>query len=117
MSGTPRRNGRRVGDRFVPRRPLRLGRDAPAKMAARSISAVEVQAILADNVIIQVVHHRSRFVLLGVVGARPLIAVVADDEVTDATVLISVYEPDEEYGWTPSAIRAILGDDRREEGP
>jgi hypothetical protein len=86
-------------------------------MAARSISAVEVQAILADNMITQVVHHRSRFVLLGGVGARPLIAVVADDEITDATVLISVYEPDEEYGWTPQAIRAILGDDRREEGP
>ena len=116
MSRTPRSSGRRVGDRFVPRRPLRLGRDAPAKMAARSISAVEVQAILADNVIVQVIDHRARFVLLGV-AARPLVAVVADDEINDATVLISVYEPDEEHGWTPQTIRAILGDDRRKEGP
>jgi hypothetical protein len=88
-------------------------------MAARSISAVEVQTILADNVIVQVIAHRARFVLLGV-AARPLVAVVAvvaDDQITDATVLISVYEPDEEQGWTPQAIRAILGDDRREEGP
>jgi len=106
-----------VGDRFVPRRPLRLGRDTPAKMAARSISAVEVQAILADNVIVQVIDHRARFVLLGVVAARPLIAVVADDEITDATVLISVYEPDQDHGWTARAIRAILDGDRREEGP
>lgn len=86
-------------------------------MAARSISAVEVQTILADNVIVQVVDHRARFVLLGIVAARPLVVVLADDEITDATVLISVYEPDEEHGWTPQTIRAILGDDRREEGP
>jgi hypothetical protein len=86
-------------------------------MAARAIGAVEVQAILAENVIIQVVDHRARFVLLGIVAARPLIAVVADDEITDATVLVSVYEPDEEHGWTPQTIRAILRADRREEGP
>jgi hypothetical protein len=55
--------------------------------------------------------------LLGVVAARPLIAVVADDEISDATVLISVYEPDQDHGWTPEAIRAILESDRREEGP
>jgi hypothetical protein len=54
---------------------------------------------------------------LGIVAARPLIAVVADDEITDATVLVSVYEPDEEHGWTPQTIRAILRADRREEGP
>jgi hypothetical protein len=57
-------------------------------MAARSISAAEVHAILTDNVIVQVIDHRARFVLLGVVSGRPLIAVVADDEVSDATVLI-----------------------------
>ena len=117
MSRTPRRSGRQIGDRFVPRRPLRLGRDAPAKMAARSISAAEVHAILTDNVIVQVIDHRARFVLLGVVAGRPLIAVVADDEISDATVLISVYEPDQDHGWTPEAIRAILEGDRREEGP
>ncbi len=88
MSRTPRRIGRQIGDRFVPRRPLRLGRDAPAKMAARSISADEVQAILTDNMIVQVIDHRARFVLLGVVVGRPLIAVVADDEISGATVLI-----------------------------
>lgn len=88
MSRTPRRIGRQIGDRFVPRRPLRLGRDAPAKMAARSIGAAEVHSILADNVIVEVIDHRARFVLLGVVAARPLIAVVADDDISDATVLI-----------------------------
>lgn len=54
--------------------------------------------------------------LLGVVVGRPLIAVVADDEISDATVLISVYEPEPEHGWTPRSIRAILEEDRREEG-
>lgn len=61
--------------------------------------------------------HRAWFVLLGVVAGRPLIAVVADDESSDATVLISVYEPDQDHGWTPGAIRANLEGDRREEGP
>ena len=77
MTGTPRRSGHQISDRFVPRRPLRLG----------------------------------------VVAARPLVAVVADDEISDATVLISVYEPDQDHGWTPGAIRAILEGDGREEGP
>ena len=117
MNTAPRRSGRRVGDRFGLRRPVRLGRDAPAKMAARSINTAEVLAVLADNVIVQVIEHRNRYVLLGLAADRPLIAVVAEDEITDATVLISVYEPDEEHGWTPETIRVILGDDRREEGP
>ena len=34
-----------------------------------------------------------------------------------ATVLISVFELDQDHGWTPEAIRAILEGDRREEGP
>lgn len=115
MSMAPRHSGRRMGDCFVPRRPLMLGRDAPAKMAARSISAAEVQAILSENVIVRVIDHRARFVLLGVVVGRPLIAVVADDEITDATVLMSVYEPEQEHGWTPRLTRAILEKDRSEE--
>ena len=41
-----------------------------------------VRAILTDNVIVQVVDHRARFVLLCVVAARPLIAVVATHRVT-----------------------------------
>jgi hypothetical protein len=86
-------------------------------MAARSISMIEVGAILSDNVIVRVIDHRDRFVLLGRTIDRPLIAIVADDEITGATVLVSVYEPDEDHGWTQEAIRAILRDDRREEGP
>lgn len=98
----------RIGERFTSRRPLRLGRDAPAKMAARSITEAEVRAVLAENVIVDIVQERDRYILLGQVAGRPLIAVVADDVLDDATVLISVYEPDEEHGWTPQRIEATL---------
>ena len=74
----------------MPRRPLRLGRDAPSKLAARRISEDEVLALLEDHV-------------------------VADDELDDATVLISVYEPDVGHGWTTDTIdRTLRGDGPRE---
>jgi hypothetical protein len=38
-------------------------------------------------------------VLLGHVEERPLHLVVAEDDVMDATVVLSVYEPDEDHGW------------------
>lgn len=37
-----------------------------------------------------------------------MIVVVADDVLDDATVLVSVYEPDEKHGWTPGQIERIL---------
>ncbi len=64
--------------------------------------------MLADHVIVDIVEHRDRYVLLGRAGERPLILVVADDELDDATVLVSAYEPDEEHGWTPERIKATL---------
>lgn len=105
------------GDRFVPRRPLLLGRDAPRKLAARRISEAEVRALLADHVIIDVVEQRNRYVLLGRVDGRPLIAVVADDELDDATVLVSVYEPDAEHGWTTDKIDCTLRGTGTEDPP
>ena len=105
------------GGRFVPRRPLRLGRDAPSKLAARRISEDEVLALLEDHVVVEVVEERNRCVLLGRVRGRALIAVVADDELDDATVLISVYEPDAEQGWTTDTIERTLRGDGPEETP
>lgn len=46
--------------------------------------------------------------LLGRVRGRALIAVVADDELDDATALVSVYEPDENHGWTTETIDRML---------
>lgn len=96
------------GGHFVPRRPLKLGRDAPRKLAARGISEAEVRALLDKHVVIDVVEQRSRYVLLGRVHGRALIAVVADDELDNATVLVSAYEPDEEHGWTTETIERML---------
>jgi hypothetical protein len=102
------------GERFVVRWPLRLGRDAPNKLASRRISPDEVHALLEDHVVVDVVEERNRYVLLGRVGGRALIAVVADDEPDDAKVLISVYEPDAEHGWTTGKIeRTLRGDGPR----
>lgn len=104
------------GGRFVPRRPLKLGRDAPRKLATREISEPEVRALIKDHVVIDVVEERQRYVLLGRVEGRALIAVVADDELDDATVLVSVYEPDEEHGWTTESIERMLTH-TEEDGP
>jgi hypothetical protein len=104
-----------VGGRFVPRRPFKLGRDAPRKLAARGIREWEVRSLLESHVIVDVVEHCSRYVLLGRVAGRALMAVVADDELDDATVLVSVYEPDAARGWTPEMIDRILRGDGPEE--
>lgn len=90
-----------VGDRFRPRE-RRL--DSPAladKMVRRSISRRDIDAVLTDNEIIEVYEHddRVRYVLLGQVVHRPLHVVVAQDDIIYATVVISVYEPDEAHGW------------------
>jgi hypothetical protein len=69
----------RPGERLQLRRPFKLGRDAPAKMAARRITP--------------------------------------DDVLDDATVLVSVYEPDNEHGWTTERIDRILHGDGPEEAP
>jgi hypothetical protein len=69
-----------VGGRFVPRRPFKLGRDAPRKLAARGIREWEVRSLLESHVIVDVVEHRSGYVLRGRVAGRVLMAVVADDE-------------------------------------
>ena len=103
----------RVGGRFVPRRPFRLGRDAPGKLAAREISEHEVRSLLSDHVIVDIIEGRGRYVLLGRVDGRALVAVVADDALDDATVLVSVYEPDGARGWTTELIDRTL----RGEGP
>lgn len=105
------------GDRFVARRPLLLGRDAPRKLAERRISEAEVRALLDDHVIIDVVEDRNRYVLLGRVEGRPLIAVIADDDLDDATVLVSMYEPDAEHGWTTDKIDRTLRGTGTEDPP
>lgn len=105
------------GDRFRARRPLRLGRDAPSKLAERHISEHEVRTLLDDHVIVDVVEDRDRYVLLGRVDGRPLIAVVADDELDDATVLVSAYEPDADHGWTTEKIDRMLRGNGPREAP
>lgn len=94
-----------LGDRFQPRQ-RRLDNPALAdKMVRRSISRREIDAVLTDNEIIEVYEHddRIRYVLLGHVDQRPLHAVVGQDDIIDATVVISVYEPDEAHGWDPAS--------------
>jgi hypothetical protein len=68
------------------------------------MSRDEIEAVLGDNEVIEVYEQedRVRYVLLGVVQDRPLHAVVAEDDILDATVVLSVYEPDEEHGWDSS---------------
>jgi hypothetical protein len=105
------------GDQFIPHRPLVLGRDAPRKLAARRISEDAVRALLDDHVIIDLIEDRDRYVLLGRDDGRPLIAVVADDELDDATVLVSMYEPDAEHGWTTEQIDRTLRGNATEEPP
>jgi hypothetical protein len=94
-----------------------VGRDAPRKLVARRISEDEVRALLDDHVIVDVIEDRDRYVLLGRVDGRPLIAVVADDELDEATVLVSVYEPDAGHGWTTEQIDRTLPGNGTEEPP
>lgn len=103
-----------VGDRFIAR-TRRL--DAPAladKMIRRSITRVEIEEMLGDNEVIEVYEHedRVRYVLLGEVEHRLLHLVIAEDDVINATVVLSAYEPDEAYGWDPAT-----GFRTRKEGP
>ena len=106
-----------LGGRFVLRRPLMLGRDAPSELTARRISEEQVRALLEDHVIIDVVEDHNRYALLSRVERRALIAVIADDDLDDATVLVSAYEPDAEHGWTTAAIDRTLRGDGPEERP
>lgn len=104
-----------IGDRFTARR-RRL--DAPAladKMIRRSITRAAIEAVLSHNEVIEVYEHedRKRYVLLGEVDQRPLHVVVAEDDVIDATVVVSVYEPDEAYGWDPTTGFRTRKEDRR----
>jgi hypothetical protein len=93
-----------TGETFSPR-SRRLDNPALAdKMVHRSVSRREIEAVLTDNEVIEVYEHedRVRYVLLGVVKNRPLHIVVAEDDILDATVVLSVYEPSEEHGWDSS---------------
>lgn len=104
-----------IGDRFAAR-TRRL--DAPAladKMVRRTITRAEIDAVLSRNEVIEVYEHedRQRYVLLGEISARPLHVVVAEDDVIDATVVLSVYEPDEAHGWDPTTGFRTRKEDRR----
>lgn len=104
-----------VGDRFVPRGRLL---DSPAladKMVLRTIARREVASVLKDNEIIEVYDHESRvrYVLLGELDGRLLHVVVAEDDIMNATVVISVYEPDEPHGWDPAGGFRARKEDRR----
>lgn len=104
----------RAGEAFQSRR-RRLDNPALAdKMVERSVSREEIEYVLAHNEIIEVYEHddRVRYVLLGQFDRRPLHVVVAQDDVIDATVVVSVYEPDEVHGWDVAS-----GFRRRKEDP
>jgi hypothetical protein len=105
----------RIGDRFAARR-RRLENPALAdKMVRRSVSRGELEAVLADNEVVEVYEHddRVRYVLLGHVNERWLHVVVAEDDVTDASVVLSVYEPDASHGWDPATGFRTRKEDRR----
>jgi hypothetical protein len=70
-------------------------------MLRRTIGRGEIDAALEDNEVIEIYEHedRVRYVLLGHVEQRPRHVVVVEDDVMDATVVLSVYEPDEDHGW------------------
>lgn len=94
-----------VGQTFTPRR-RRL--EAPAltdKMVRRAISRREISVLLVGGEVIEVYEHESRvrYVLFAKVDGRPLHLVVAEDDILDATVVLSVYEPDENHGWDPAS--------------
>jgi hypothetical protein len=76
-----------------------------------------LRAVLAEHVVIDVIEARNRYVLLARVHGRALIAVVADDELDDATVVVSVYEADAEHGWTSERVDRTLRSDEPREGP
>lgn len=61
------------------------------------------------------IDHRDRILLLGQIVDQPLIVVIADNEIVDATVLFSPDEPDEEREWRPDRIHAIPGGEDRED--
>jgi hypothetical protein len=65
---------RRVGDRDP---PLDVVGTEQARL--RRSSQDEVRALLEDHVVVDVVEERNRYVLLGRVHGRTLIAVVVDD--------------------------------------
>jgi hypothetical protein len=73
-------------------------------MVRRAVTRQRVEAVLLDNEIIEVYDHedRVRCVHLHRVGGRPLHVVVADD-IMDATVVLSVHEPDRAHGWDPAS--------------
>lgn len=92
------------GDSFEPR-PRQLDNPQLAvKMLRRSVTRADLNEVLIRNEIVELYEHHSRvrYVLLGEVDGRPLHVVVAEDDVVDATVVLSVYEPDEDHGWDPS---------------
>lgn len=92
------------GESFEPR-PRQLDNPQLAdKMLRRSVTRVDLSEVLIRNEIVEVYEHHSRvrYVLLGEVDGRPLHVVVAEDDVIDATVVLSVYEPHEDHGWDPS---------------
>ncbi len=92
-----------VGDRF---RAQARRLDAPTladKLLRRGISRSDVDEVLEDNEVVEIYEHddRVRYVLLGHVAQRPLHVVVAQDDIVGASVVLSVYEPDEAHGWDP----------------
>lgn len=93
-----------IGEPYQPRRRCLDSPHLADKMVRRSIPRTALETVLADNEIIEVYEHhdRVRYVLLGEVGRRTLHIVVAEDDVVGATVVLSVYEPDEQYGWDPA---------------
>jgi hypothetical protein len=92
------------GDSFQPRHRQLDNPQLADKMLRRSVTRSDIDAVLAHNEIVEVYEHhdRVRYVLLGEVAGRPLHVVVAEDDVINATVVLSVHEPDEEHGWDPT---------------
>jgi hypothetical protein len=94
----------KVGEVFTPRTRRLESPTLADKMVRRAVTRQQVEAVLLDNEIIEVYDHedRVRCVFLRRVGGRPLHVVVADDDIMDATVVLSVYEPDRAHGWDPA---------------
>lgn len=82
----------KVGEVFAARTRRLESPTLADKMVRRAVTRQQVEAVLLDNEIIEVYEHedRVRCVLLRRVSGRPLHVVVADDDIMDATVVLSV---------------------------
>ena len=76
---------------------LHLRDHAFKQMIARFITEVEIRQVLEEGTIIEEYPDElpyPAYLMLGYVDGRPLHVAAADDEVSQRTIVITIYEPD-----------------------